>query len=210
MLPLNTILSLLGVVITGTLAYLSYKHQSLKSGSEIQEAIEKRLKPRYTIDSPSEAQIIPHIVWPEDELYYQVWHVEVFEQQWGSWKKWLPRGSFQGRTKVVYEFPGIDPPAIEELRNHHLYRQPYVQSIKRESDDPVKIEVMYEGVEPSRISRYVSQLTHLIRDTKFRALNPDVDIQYEIFSLGQDDDESTYARLYDANISEPIVAKDES
>jgi hypothetical protein len=205
MVSTNTLLAALGVVIPSTLTYLTYKHQSLKSSSEIQEEIEKRLQPRYHINSPGVVDIISHLEWPDDELYYTVWHVEVYERRWGTWKKWLPRGSFKGRTVVTYEFAGIDPPPIGALRKHHLYQQPYVQGIELEADNPVRIKIIYDSISPSNISLYVKQFRYLIRDTLFRVLNPEADIQHEFFTIKNGEEDRPFARVYDANKSESFT-----
>ena len=163
------------------------------------------MQPKYSIDPPQEVGILPHIEWAEDQLYYEVWHVEVYEQRRGTWKKWLPRGSFQGRTKVVYEFPGVDLPPIPELRKHHLYRQPYVLSMEIKSDDPIRIKMVYDSVDPQNISRNVSQFSSLVQDTLFRTLNPEADVQYEVFTVEGKEGKKTYARLFNSNVSEPIT-----
>jgi hypothetical protein len=205
MVTLSALLGLIGVVIPSTIAYFTYKHQSLRSNGDIQEEIEKRLRPKYSIDSPNVIDIISHLEWPSDKLYYTVWHVEVYEQRWGSWKKWLPRGSFKGRTEVVYEISDIDPPPVEQLRQHHLFRQPYVQGLELESENPVRIKVIYDSNDPNNISLYVKQFRHLVRDTLFYALNPEVEIQYEVFTLKDGQEERPFARLYDANKSESFT-----
>lgn len=207
MATLSAFLTFIGVIISSAIAYLTYKHQSLKSSGEIQEEIERRLKPKYQIDVPGVVDIISHLEWPDDKLYYTVWHVEVYERRWRTWKKWLPRGSFKGRTVVVYEFPSVDSLPIQKLRKHHLYRQPYVQSLEVESDDPVRIKVIYDSIDPSNISLYVKQFRHLVRDTLFRIHNPDANIQYEFFTLRDGQEERPFARLYDANKSESFTEK---
>jgi hypothetical protein len=205
MVSLGVSPTFLGVVISSTITYFAYKRQSLRSTGEIQEEIEKRLRPKYQIDSPAEVDMIPHLGWPDDELCYTVWHIEVHERRSGTWKKWLPRGSFRGRTVVVYEFEGIAPPPIQGLRKHHLYRQPYVQGIELESEDPVRIKVIYDSTSPRNVSLYVKQFRYLVRDTLFRTLNPEADIQYEFFTVKDGEEDRPFGRVYDASRSESLT-----
>jgi hypothetical protein len=163
------------------------------------------LRPKYQIDALGAVDILAHLEWPDDKLYYTVWHIEVYEQRWASWHKWWPRGSFKGRTIVFYEFSGIDPPPIQQLKKHHLFLQPYVQGLEIESDDPVRLKVIYDDVDPSNISLYVKQFRYLVRDSLFRVLNPDADIQYEFFTVKSGQEERSYGRVYDANESEPFT-----
>jgi len=193
----STILGSLTVVFS----YFLLKHQTLKSTGELQEEIENRLQPKYSIAEPVNTAVLPHTDWPTEEFYFEVWHVEVHESDWMNWKKWLPRGSIQGRTIVHYEIHGHDAPPQEELHSHHLYLQPYVQTLERDRHDPTKIKVIYESVDPSNISLFVKQFRYLIRDTTFYHLNPDVDPQYEFI---RDDEGKLYGRIFDANKSEPI------
>ena len=180
------------------LTYFVFKHQTLKTTRELQEEIENRLQPKYDIVEPTNSQILPHTDWPSEDFYFEVWHVEVYETRWMSWKKWLPRGKFQGRTIIHYKVHGYQPPQ-EQLKRHHLARQPYVQSVKKDHHDPKKVKVIYESVDPSSISTFTSQFRYLIRDSTFHQLNPDADLQYEII---EDDEGNLYARFFDANIQE--------
>lgn len=186
MTSLATILTGLTVLLT----YFAYKHQSLKTSGELQEEIESRLKPKYTIAEPVNSQILPHTDWPSEEYYFEVWHVEVAEARRGRWKKWLPRGSFQGVTIVHYKISGQELPARDRIHSHHLAVQPYVRSIEKAYHDPQKIKVIYESVDSSNISLFVEQFKYLMRDATFYELNPEADLQHEVI---QDEEGKLYA-----------------
>lgn len=185
--------------LTLALTYFIFKHQTLKTCGELQEEIENRLQPKYAVAEPLNTQLISHTNWPSEDFYFEVWHVEVSETRWMRWKKWLPRGSFRGRSVVQYKIHGHEPPPQDQLHSHHLAVQPYVQSIEKDVHDPHKIKVIYKSVEPSSISLFVEQFKFLIRDTTFYQLNPEADPQYEVV---EDEDRGLYARFFDANVSE--------
>lgn len=114
-----------------------------------------------------------------------------------SWKKWLPRGKFRGRTIIQYKVHGHQPLPREQIQNHHLAVQPYVQSIQIDQHDSTKLKVIYESVDPSSISLFATQFKYLIRDATFYQLNPEADLQYEVI---KGDDGDLYARFFDANL----------
>lgn len=191
MVSLGTALSVIGILFS----YIIVKHRMLKSGEELRQEIEGRLQPRYSITEPTNSKILPHTDWPENDFWFEVWHVEVSENRWGAWRKWLPRGSFSGRTIVHYRVHGPDLPSQDSLWSHHLAQQPYVRNIKMSTSEPDTIKVIYESVNPRNISLYVRQFRFLLRDTMFRELNPDADLQFEV--AGQDED-GYYVRFFDA------------
>jgi hypothetical protein len=197
MVSLTTVFAGLTVLIS----YIAYKNHALKSSSELQEAIQNRLKPKYTINEPLNSEILPHTKWPSEEYHFEVWHVEVHETRWMRWRKWLPFGKFRGVTIVQYKVEGHQPPKQEQLQNHINARQPYIRSIDTDTYNPQKIKVIYESVKPENISLFVKQFKYLLRDTTFRQLNPDADLQYEMIK-GKDGD--LYARIFDANVSDSI------
>ena len=73
------------------------------------------------------------------------------------------------------------------------------------SDDPIRIKMVYDSVDPQNISRNVSQFSFLVQDTLFRTLNPEADVQYEVFTVEGKEGKKTYARLFNSNVSEPIT-----
>jgi hypothetical protein len=195
MVSLTTIFGGLTVLLT----YFVFKHQTLKTSGELQEEIESRLQPKYEIAEPLNSQVLPHTDWPRGEFYFEVWHVEVYETRWMKWKKWLPWGEFRGSTVVKYKIHGQEAPSQDQLHKHHLAAQPYVRSISKDVNDPHKIKVIYESVNPSNISLFVNQFKYLVRDTTFYHHNPDADLQYEFI---RDNEGELYARIYDAGMSE--------
>lgn len=194
----------LPTVIAGSSLLLSYfllKHQTLESGGDLQEKIEKRLQPKYDITEPKYPQIFSHIEWPSEEFYFEAWHVEVVETRWMKWRKWLPRGKFRGSTIIQYKIYGQEAPPQDKLHRHRLATQPYVRSIEKNRSDPHRVKIIYESVDPSNISTFAKQFRHMLRETTFEALNPDVDIRYETIT---DKDGNKYVRIFDANKYEEI------
>jgi hypothetical protein len=192
MISLGSATAILGVIIS----YLLLKNQTLKSSGQIQTEIETRLQPRYTVKEPWNTKIAPHTDWPSEEIYFSAWHVEVYEDRWGTWKKWLPRGSFDGTTIVTYEIHGTDLPSQEAMQQHGAAQQKYVQNLCMNAHEPQKVEVVYNSVSPSNISRFATEFENLLRDTIYRELNPDTNLQYELVKT---EDNRKHARLYDAN-----------
>lgn len=162
------------------------------------------MQPKYEIVEPINSKMMPHTDWPSEDFYFEIWHVEVYETRWMKWKKWLPLGKFRGNTIVQYKVFGHEPPTQDQLWDHHLTLQPYVQSLEKDHHDPHKIKVIYESVDPSNVSLFARQFRYLIRDTTFRQLNPEADLQYEVI---QDKEGGLYARFFDANISESVNAE---
>lgn len=190
--------SVVGVV----LSYFILKNQTLNTPAELQEEIESRLQPKYPISEPTNTSVLPHTDWPsKKDFYVEVWHTEVTENRWGQWKKWLPFGGFRGSTIVKYRIQGFGPLPRKILNSHHLARQPYIRSLRVDQHDPHQIKVIYETVDPSQISTFVRQFKYLIRDSTFRYLNPNSNIRYEVLTDGDDE---IYARIFDANESDPI------
>ena len=195
MLSPGTVVGVIGVLFS----YIIVKHRTLKSGEELRREIENRLQPKYSVNEPSNSAIFPHTDWPKDDFWFKVWHTEVYEDRWGTWSKWLPRGSFSGRTIVHYKIQGPDIPPQSLLQAHHLAKQPYVQNISTNIHEPNAIKVIYGSVNPRNISLYARQFRNLLQDTKFEELNSDADLRFEI--AGKDED-GIYARIFDADKKE--------
>lgn len=188
--------------MTVLLTYFILKHQTLRTSNEIQEEIESRLQPRYEIPKPLVTSIFPRTDWPSNNFYFEVWHIEVYEQRWGRWKKWLPSRDFQGRTIILHKLEGFEP-TQEQLNSHHRADQPYIKNIEKDLHKPYQIKVIYELVNPANISRFIRKFRFLIRDTTFHRLNPDVEPKQEMISGGEG---NIYAHFYDANASsEPYI-----
>jgi len=191
MISTSTAVAVIGVLFS----YIIAKHRTLKPGEELRKEIKNRLQPKYSVTEPSDSEIFPHTDWPNEELWFTVWHVEVYENRWGTWSKWLPRGSFSGRTIIHYKVHGSDIPDQNLLQSHHLARQPYVLNLSTDVHESNIIKVVYESVDPREISRNADQFRHLLRDAVFEELNPDVDLRYELVKKGED---GMYARIFDA------------